>query len=480
MILNTGVTRAASLLAQVVLGWILSKTDFGLYAVAISASTLAAVFKDGGVRQILIQRQRDYDMLVGPTFWMAGAFNAATGAVIALLAWPLAWAYGDARLVPMMLVIALSQPLSTPGAILSTRLQIALRFREAASIQTVAALVRYVGAVVLALAGFGAMSFVLPLPVIALVEWAMAWWYTRDRLWTRPAGLSLWWDLFRQAKWIVIGTFGIAGINMGANVVIGLFVPLTVVGVYFFAYQIVIQIGLLLSANLVSVLAPVFARINDDPGRERTAAAKALRQVMLLASPLCLGLAATFAPLEFVIWRGRWADAADAVYIIGMLYPASVISSVAVSILQAKGLFRAWGISLIAIAAATVVSAAAGAAVHGSAIGIALYAGVGTMVSSLAVTMIGMARVGIQPGQIANAMAPVWLLAIGAAAIAMNLDLYLLTGAPAIVRVLAAGVSFCAVFGLSVRALAPDYLREGLTVTPAPVRNIAMTLLRLR
>src|SRR5690606_3983888 len=114
-----------------------------------------------------------------------------------------------------------------------TRLQVDLRFREAGMILTAAALVRYIGAVLFALAGFEALSFVLPLPIIALVEWGMGWWYTRERLWRRSASPGLWLRLFAQTKWVLVGTFGIAAVNLGANIVIGLFVALSIVGAYF-------------------------------------------------------------------------------------------------------------------------------------------------------------------------------------------------------------------------------------------------------
>jgi O-antigen/teichoic acid export membrane protein len=480
MLFNTLVSRGASLVAQILLGRILLQDDFGVYALAISASTMAAVLKDGGVKQVLIQRQREYEGLIGPVFWMAGAFNLATGLIIVLLAHPLAWAYHEPRVAWLMLVIAVCQPLSTPGAILATRLQIDLRFREAGLIAAISSIIRYLGAVVLAYMGFGAMSFVLPLPLLAFVEWGLGWWYARERPWQRSARPDLWWTLFRDTRWILAGTIGIAGINLGANMVIGFFVAMAVVGVYFFAFQIVVQIGMVLAGNVVQVLFAAFSKIAEDVERKRSAALRSLRQIMLLSGPMCLGLAATFTPLELIFWKGKWAEAANPVEIIGLFYPATMAGSVALAVMQARGRFRAWGLCLLGMALATLVSAALGASLQGTASGIALYTGAGSMLASLAVTVYGLEEIGIGLVPILRAISPAWLLSIVAAVAAVAVDQRFLVEAHPILRLTAIGAIFCAVFAILARLLIPHHLREALAVSPARVRPLASTFLWLR
>lgn len=492
LVISSVATRAASFLAQILLGWLLFKNDFGIYALAMSVSSLAAVLRDGGVRQLLVQRHRDYPRLIGPVFWMAGAFNAATGLIIALLAPILAAAYHEPRVGWLMLVIAVSQPLGTPGAILTTRLQIDLRFREIGRIAVVSALVRYVGAVLLAWLGFGALSFVLPLPVLAVIEGAMAWAYTRERPWRLAPRLAEWWPMFRDTRWVIAGTFGIAGLNLGSNMVISFFVPLTVVGVYFFAFQIVMQIGMLLSANVYQVLTAAFARIVHDPERERAAAERALRQVMLVAAPMCLGLAATFYPVEMLIWKGKWADAADAVQVIGLLYPINIAASVVLAVIQARGRFRLWGLSLVGMALATLGGAALGAAIHGSAAGAALYSGLANAVTALLVAILGFSGLGLRPRHILGDIGPAWLIAIAAGAAAMSVDLYVLTSlqppaTPAgpslillsLIRAAIVSGVFCAAFAFLSRVLIPGHLKEALLVAPARLRPLAAGILWL-
>ena len=130
---------------------------------AISASrldggdlSLTTILKDGGVRQLLIQRgQSEFESLVGPVFWMAMAFNVGTGALLAAAAPLAAGLYGHAVIAPMLLVVAASISLSTPSAILQAKMTIDLRFGALARIAVGSAIVRYAGSVVLAWAGLG-------------------------------------------------------------------------------------------------------------------------------------------------------------------------------------------------------------------------------------------------------------------------------------------------------------------------------------
>jgi O-antigen/teichoic acid export membrane protein len=480
MLACTAATRAASFVAQIVLGWLLTKQDFGVYALAMSVATLAAVLKDGGVKAVLVQRQREYDRLIGPVFWMASAFNGATGLLIAGLAPLLARAYHEPRVAWLMLVVAASQPLSTPGAILTTRLQIDMRFREAAFIAAASSIVRYLGAVAFACVGFGAMSFVLPLPLLALVEWMLGWWFVRERPWSRAPRPGLWWPLFRDTRWALVATAAIAGANLGPNIVIGFLVPMNVVGVFFFAFQIVVQVAVMVASNVIQVLVAAFSRMGDDASRRRAGAERALRQVMFLSAPMCLGLAATFAPTEMLIWKGKWADAADAVQIIGLFYPAVMASTIAQAVLQARGQFRAWGAGLAWMAIATLAGAGFGAWSSRTAAGVAMGSGAIGGLVAMGVTVNGLRGIGVRAGELARAIAPPWLLAIAAAALAMNVDLYCLSAAHPLLRLLVSATVYGAGFGLLARVWLSDHLREALGVMPSRLRPLVAGALRLR
>lgn len=483
---NSLITRGASFLTQIALGALLGKEDFGVYALAISVSALSAVLKDAGARQILIQRQREYSSLVGPVFWMAAAFNAATGAGLIALSPFVAQLYSRPELIALLAIIGISQPLSTPGAILATRLQIDLRFRALAAVSTVSAGIRYGGTVVLALLDFGPLSFVLPLPAVAVAEWALGAAFVRERPWQGRPTVSVWPKLLQTSYWLLLGSLGIAAYNTGASLVIGLFLPTAVVGVYFFAVQIVLQIGALVSANVFQVLVAAFAKISDDHRRAREGALRSLRQVALLSSVLCLAIVAGFPALEQLIWRGKWADATVIVQILGVLYPGTIVSSVGLAVAQANGCFRAYGLSLAWVASLSLSGAAAAGAISGSAWVIALSSGLCGCTGSLVVTIVCLGKKGIAPLFVLRAVAPSWLSGIAAAGMALALDAALCrlqVPLPGNVRSLArlcgAGVVFGLAFVVPMRALCPGHLIEMVLAMPSRGRRLLQGMLLL-
>jgi O-antigen/teichoic acid export membrane protein len=480
MMLSAAIQRGASFAAQIVLGWLLTQRDFGIFALAASIAALAGALRDGGVRQLLIQQHAEYDRLLGPMFWMALAFNTLTGLLLATTAPMVAWALDEPTLIGLVLILAIAQPLGTPSAILTARLSIDLRFREVGRIAAVSSLIRYVGTVALAAAGFGPLSFVLPLPVLSIVEGAMAYAYTRERPWLRPANPRLWPRMLAEAKWIFIGTFGIAALNLGAALTIKPFVSTAVVGVYYFAFQVIVQVGMLLSANILQVLFPAFARMNDDPVRLSAAASRALRLLMLIAAPMCLGLAATFGPLELLIWHGKWKPAADAVRAIAVLYPAVIASSVPLALQQATGSFRTSGLTLLSMGVASLAGAMAGAMVTGTAVGIAVFAGVTTGVVSIAITWGTMRRTRVSGNDILAAIMPAWLMSCIAFAASYWLDgLLAERRTPILIRAGVSGVIFVAVFCAATRLTIRRHLEEAVSIMPARVRGPAAKLLRL-
>lgn len=471
-------SRGVGLAAQIVLGLLLSDHDFGVYAIAIGVSSVLTVLRDGGARQLLISRPKEHAQLLAPVFWIAVAFALGTGALLALTA-PLA-AGADSDVATLLLIIALVQPLSVPGSILSARLQIDLRFGALTAIQSTLALVRFGGAVLLAWRGFGPLSFVLPLIPMAFIEWAWAWALTRDHPWFSGPRLRQWRGLLRVSAWAVIGSAGIAAINSGVPVVLGVLVPSGVVGVYFFAQQLVTQIGIVLGASLAQVLFPAFTRLLAEPERKRRATLRALRQSMLLASPMCAAMAAIIIPFESLVWGGKWAQAAHAVIVMALVYPINVASAIPVAVQQSRSDFRAWGLGVNVVALVTFAGAGIAAALSPDPLPIAAASSVAMALASILYTAWALRPLSIGLRDVLGAIAPAWAMASIAAGLALVADAWFMTHWPALVRCLLGGAIFTLGFAALVRLVVVDQVIESVNMLPSPLRRVANGLLRLR
>lgn len=478
MIVNTGVAKLASFAAQVVLGALLSAHDFGVFAVSVSVAGLTSVFRDAGVRQLLVQRGREYEKVAGPLFWLGLTLNAAAAAALAVASPSLAKLYGEPQLTSLLLITAVAIPLATPGAMLSARLGIDLRFREISILQTVLAVIRYGGTIGCALAGAGPLSFVLPLPILAITEWIAGYVLTRSAIWMRSPQFSSWPEFFMPLKWSLLTIVAIILCNTGIYVVIGALVSSEVVGVYFFAYQLVIQIGAMLAGNVGQVLFPAFAKLKEEPTRQRDATVRALRMLMFVAAPMNLALVAVFAPLEALVWDGRWLGAVLPVVVISACYPAQLSLTVAMSVRQANGDFREWGRLFFLYGVGSILFGAVGAVVFGSAEGVAALSGGYMVVGATALTSIALGP-SIPTRTVLRALMPAWAISSLVAFSILGFDALVLEDIRPVVRIVSCLTLFSALFTAASRLLLPNHLREALGLVPARLRDPVSKILRI-
>lgn len=481
MIFNALATRVTGLLATILLGIWLTQGDFGIYGIAISIAALTAVLREGGVRQYLVSEHRRHDELVGPVFYMALFFNLLNAAVLVGMArFAGLWTDDPAqaeKIAMLLYVAAISAPLGTPGAILQARLMGNLQFGAVSAINSFSALIRYGGAIILAWRfadRLGPLALILSLPVCALFEWVAFSVVNREPLWSRRPEVSRWWSLLAHTKWILLGSLAIVLVNWAPNLALSAVTRDTdLVGVYFMAFNIVVQISFLVSANVGTVLLPAFSKITSEPERLKSAILKAVRQVMLLAGPMSLGLAVIFPPLESLVWRGRWESAAAAVRVLGYAYPFTVLLAVPLAAQQASGHFKQWALGLLAIGLVSVGAAALGGALfHGHAAAaerVAWCTGLSGAAMGLGWTVSIAHRRGIPaPTTIASAL-PAWMLSVAAAIPVIWFDGRVLESVAPAVRLVSSGGLFTLLFVILARVLIPRHMHEALAMAPAAV-----------
>ncbi len=340
-----GVYIVLSVVAQIALGWLLSSGDFGVYALAIAASVLFQNIQDGGVGLLLVQKGRAaFDQLEGVALRVTVVISVAAAALVVALAPLVAGAYDVPEVRDVMLVIALAMPLRAYAVVAYARLLVDLRFAAGAGIEAVAAVIRYGGIVALAAAGFGPMSFVLPLFAVHAFESAAGWWVTRMGA-GRGSGTTAR-ALLRETVWPTVGMVLTTMFAFVDYLALGVGAPVAVVGVYYFAYQLSRQPLVLLNMSLRRVLVPTLVELRDEAGTDRRAAAGVLGVITLLATPVFLVGTVVADPVEQLVWRGRWDAAVPVIELLAAAMPFLLILGFLDSVLQSHGKFRLWAAAL--------------------------------------------------------------------------------------------------------------------------------------
>ncbi len=447
----TGAAKTLGFACQLALAWFLTKRDYGVYAIAISLSVFLSILRDGGLPMILERKGSEFDSYAGPVFWMMLAMNAGTGLLIAMIAGPAAKLYQIPELAGVIALFAATIPLSVLPSILSVRLAVDLRFRELGLIQVISATLRNGLVLLFAWAGFGARSFLLPILITSVTDSLLFWLATRYSPWAMPPKFRLWSELFAGGRWVLLGTFSIAMGNNGAYFLLGEFLPSDVVGTYFFAYQLVVQLGVLLSDNVYQVLVPSFVRMGRDMLRIRAAVTRALKVVVLVGAAASLSIAAVYEPLERILWHGKWAGATNSVHILAIAWPAAAGVSVLRALQMATGHFRQWGIVTLIGALASVSGTAIGAYIGGSAASAATGFGLGALFGAVLNAGYALPRIGIRAIDTAPPVLRPWLI-LAATAVCAQLAGSRFDHTWIDILVTAACFCICGFFGLRVFA----------------------------
>ncbi len=513
-LLSNAVAKALAIVAQVVLAIYLSLDDFGLYALTLSVQMFIQTFRDGGVRDYLVTRAREHDLLIGPCFWLAMTINMIVALALGVAGHIIAaiYVHGDfgerARELPMLLwLTALAVPISTIPSVLLAKLRIDLRFEAIAWMTVVKSVVQYAGAIGMAVAGFGVLSLVVPLVVATIVEAIMACVLNRAQPWKSAPNVKVWGPVMRDSGWLIAAASACGVSNFGYYILAGYFVSSSTMGAYYFAVSLLMQVETFLTSALQSTMLPVLVRLRDERERFAEAALRLTRSLVLLCTPLTLGLAVVFPLIDALIWNGKFHTSTLVLIVLAIGYPVrAVMVVVPWSVLQAQGRFRdlffMWLRNGIGMALACLIGALWW---RESPLGMAIVVSAFLLTSSILSVVLTLRPFGPRAGVIAAACVKTLSLGVVAAAVAllaemlfapllgrasvwMNVDVVLkrpekwlsIDMLALVAHAAAIGGIVAGVYAVLVRVLASRDLRDFLSVAPAKLGGLARRVLLLK
>lgn len=466
---QTLVLKVASVLGRIALARWLTPADFGLVGLAETVAVLPLLVQRNGLREVLLRQ--------GPRIgeWTSAgvSFSVATsllGGLLGLALVPLAVAfYGEPRLLPLLLFLAVTSPVMSLDLVPLALLESRLRFRAIARVNTACGLAATALAVGGALLGWGAFAVLLPRPVVALGSALALWRLARPRLRWAP-DWPRWREIARGGGLLLSAAFLGLAVSHGDYALVGLAQGTGAAGFYYFAFGLAMQTWTLLAPGLGSVLLPSFGRLTGLPAaRQREAFVRAAGLLCLVGVPACLVQAAVAGPLVRVLFGQRWEPAVPVLQWLSLGVPGALLTTACSrSLLSAQG---RWGTQLRLQAASAVVFLAVVflAARQGS-----LPAVAATVASCLLLDGVVRAWVALRPlGGGLRDVAGVLAAPAGAAVVAVGL-------AVALLRLATGSVPADLFWLLSVPALAGGlYAAILLVVSPSRWRDLVSLASRL-
>jgi len=298
-------SRAASLLNQFVLGYLLTKNDYGLFATATAMGSVATSMRDGGAGKFLIQKGNQFNSLYRSVFKLAFIANLLISITLVVIGIYIATRGGPKAVSGnLMLWIALSVLVSTPAFLGRSLAQFNLNFGWLAKVMAISVSIKYIAMILFAFLGFGPYSFVLPLVLSALVESAVfLWYFSRNRSAGANSAKGSLLDVIRHTRWIVFGSLATALINNGDYLVLTQFLDTAQVGIYFFGFQLTVAVSAIFTQSIQNVLLPSYSRSQEVIVATVTSH---LRSLFLISGPLCIGAALACPLIIKLCWQGKW------------------------------------------------------------------------------------------------------------------------------------------------------------------------------
>lgn len=342
-----------------ILARLLGPKVFGLMSVAMSVVLFANMLCDGGMGAALVRiEDADHD-LRSTVFWLSVLIGTGLAAIVCVMAWPLAAAFSQPELVPVLCALSPILVLSALLSVSNAQIIRTQRFDVFAAGDLGCAVASAATGIAMAFQGYGIWSLVGQ----QLVLWAAkaAWVISVTRF--RPSfvlRLKLAEPLFQfSANNLAANVADFVG-KSAPNLIVGGVLGIAATGHYSMGYQLT-RIADMVVSNPINVA--TFSAVAVAANRHAAASfvMTALRILMLVLAPLSAGLMLTGNLAAPLLLGSKWIQTAP---VLVALAPGSLLVCAygfAGSALLGKGLsgevLRLTLLTSFAIAAATFLGA---------------------------------------------------------------------------------------------------------------------------
>ena len=312
------ITQVVRFGVTIVLAHLIAPAEFGLVTMAGTFTALAWLFATLGTGPVLVQRRELSETLLRSLAFLGIAVGFALSLLLAALAPQIARFYGEPQVAWIVLATGSSFAISSFGLVPDGLLQRDLRFSRLVIIETVQLLSSSLLTIVLALAGWGVWALVTGnLFSVALRSAAL--------LASSPWRLRLGFDAptLREVSGFSGSVLAFNVLQYGTRytdrLLIGRTLGATNLGYYEYAYRFYMYPLEVITAVIMRLMFPTFARMQEDLDKLGRAFLRTCGAIALMAFPLMAGLAAVADPFVRVILGEQWAPIIPLIQILAPL-----------------------------------------------------------------------------------------------------------------------------------------------------------------
>lgn len=264
--ISFAIGKSLGLASNVVLARLLTPEHFGLVSFAMVIIGAFTILQDLGVPDALIYDRRDTHDLLQTALTINLLAALVLFGITVLLSPSLARLGGDATIAPVAIVLAIGLIFSAAGSVQNAVLSKQLAFRRRTLPDIVSLVAESIGAISLALAGFGVWSLVFGFLILNLTKTIMLWHLSSahplprfNRVYAR--------QLIGYGKHVSMNAVvGFAANNVD-YLIVGYFLGPRALGIYALAFMVANIPTTAISQVLKTAMFPVYTSLRDDRDR---------------------------------------------------------------------------------------------------------------------------------------------------------------------------------------------------------------------
>ena len=328
--LNSGIQQLVGLAFGIVLGRLLSPSDYGMMAMISIFSLVATALQDSGFRTALTNIERPKHEDYNSVFWF-NIIMASSLYVILFLAAPLIGEYYHTpRVVPLCRYAFLSIVIASFGTAQSAYLFKHLRAKQQAEAGALAVILSSLTGVGMAFAGMAYWSLATQGLVYVGINTLLQWHFSPWRPSIHGITFAPVRRMFRFSCKILATTIMTHVNNNVLNILLGHYFTPRDTGNYNQAYQWNTKCYSLVQSMVAQVAQPVLVSLNGEEGRQKDVFRKMMRFTAFITFPLLFGFG--LVAKEFIVTAigEKWLASAQLIQILcisGATMPLSTLFS---------------------------------------------------------------------------------------------------------------------------------------------------------
>lgn len=328
--------QLATLVVFSILARLVAPEAFGLVALATVFTMFLKVAADQGMADAIVQRPELDNEHINGAFWASVTLGGVLTAVLALASGPVAAAFDNPALAPILAALSLTLAISGLSTVQRAILTRDFAFASLTLRSLLSVVIGGIAGVVAAVLGAGVWSLVvqaLTFEVVAVIalwvasdwrpRWGFSWPHVKELL---PFGANIvGFRLLRLAN------------TQSDNFMIGLFLGATALGFYVVAYRLLRLVINISTAVIGSVAFPTFARVQHDDERVRDLYYRTLRLAALVTFPSFIGLIIIAPEVTRLMFGPGWEESIAVMRVLGFAGLATALNFLNPTVLKALG-----------------------------------------------------------------------------------------------------------------------------------------------